>query len=88
MEIILASSIGGSKKENGKRIAVPLNGDNLFLEKLQNQWKKDSRVLIISASPDDYKVNDMICDCFKQSFPMSGLSISSMEILDNRKKCV
>ncbi|NBI84609.1 hypothetical protein D3Z48_21735, partial [Clostridiaceae bacterium] len=42
--------------------------------------------MIIAASPNDYERNDTICECFTQSFPMSGLSISCMEICDNRNE--
>ena len=86
MRIIMASSIGGSIKENGKRIPAPLLGYNNFLEKIQNEWIHNSKVMIITASPNDYERNDMICECFTQSFPMSGLSISCMEICDNRNE--
>ena len=64
MRIIMTSSIGGSIKENGKKIPAPLLGDNNFLEKIQNEWIHNSKVMIIAASPDDYERNDMICECF------------------------
>lgn len=84
MKVILASSIGGAIKENGKRTPAPLFAYNGFLETLQHGWKDNSKVLIISGSPDYYEKNDMLCECLKQSFPMSGLSILSMEICDKR----
>lgn len=84
MKVILASSIGGAIKENGKRTPAPLFDYNGFLETLQHGWKDNSKVLIISGSPDYYGKNDMLCECLKQSFQMSGLSISSMEICDKR----
>lgn len=86
MRIIMTSSIGGSIKENGKRIPAPLLEDNNFLEKIQKEWIHNSKVMIITASPNDYERNDMICECLTQSFPMSGLSISYMEICDNRNE--
>lgn len=86
MRIIMTSSIGGSIKENGKKIPAPLFGYNNFLEKIQNEWIHNSKVMIIAASPNDYERNDTICECFTQSFPMSGLSISCMEICDNRNE--
>lgn len=86
MKVILTSSIGGSIKHNGVRTPAPLFFYNGFLEKLQKEWVKNSKVLIIAASPDDYEKNDMVCDCFKKSFPMSGLSISSMEVCDSRNE--
>ena len=55
MKIIMTSSIGGSIKENGKRIPAPLLGYNNFLEKIQNEWIHNSKVMIIAASPNDYE---------------------------------
>lgn len=86
MKVILASSIGGSRKENGKRIPAPLLGENGFLENLKNGWIPNAKVLIIAASPDEYEINDSICEGFRQAFPMSGLSVSSMEICDHRNE--
>ena len=51
MRIIMTSSIGGSIKENGKKIPTPLLGDNNFLEKIKNEWIHNSKVMIIAASP-------------------------------------
>lgn len=86
MKVIMTSSIGGSIKENGKRMPAPLFWYNGFLEKLQSEWVNNSKVMIIAASPDDYEKNDAVCECFKQSFPMSGLSVSNMEICDKRNE--
>lgn len=86
MKVIMTSSIGGSIKESGKRMPAPLFWYNGFLEKLQNEWVNNSKVIIIAASPDNYEKNDVVCECFKQSFPMSGLSVSYMEICDNRNE--
>lgn len=85
MKIFLTSHTGDSKKENGKRIPVPMSEANGFVHKLQKEWVEDSKVLIIAGTPDAYEKNDAICEYCKQSFPMSGLSISYMEICDSRK---
>ncbi len=86
MKIIMTSSIGGSIKENGKRIPTQLMQYNGFLDKLQAEWISNSKVMIIAASPNDYERNDMLCECFTKSFLISGLSISYMEICDNRNE--
>lgn len=86
MKVFMTSSLSGSKKENGKRVPAPLLGENGFLEKLKSGWIPNARVLIIAASPDDYDINDSICECMKHAFPVSGLSISSMEICDHRSE--
>ena len=84
MKVIMTSSIGGAIKENGKRLPAPLFWYNGFLEKLQSEWVDHSKIMMIAASPDDQEKNDEVCECLKQSFPMSGLSVSQMEICDHR----
>ena len=85
MKAILTSSMGYFKKgENGKRIPEPLYWYNGFLEKLQRDWVKNSKVLIIAASADDYEKNDDVCQCYRKAFEMSGLSVSYMENCDRR----
>lgn len=41
-------------------------------------------MLIICADPTDYEKNDSVCSCLKESFPMSGLSISYIDKCDDR----
>lgn len=86
MNIILTSSLGGSFKVNGKRIPSVFLRDNGLLDKLKDLWVKDSKVMIICASPNDYEKNDSICACFRESFPMSGLSISYLVTCDDRNE--
>lgn len=82
----LSSHIGGSYKENGIRIPTQLIADNGFLESLQQHWKDNSDVLIISSDPDSSETNDSIRDVFAEAFPMSGLSIRRMQICDKRNE--
>ncbi len=84
MKLILTSHIGGMTKENGIRIPAPLFWYNGFVEQLKQDWPEDARILIVVAGPDDYEKNDSVCECLKQSFPMSGLGYSSIEICDDR----
>ena len=86
MKVIMTSSIGGSIKENGNRIPTQLLGYNGLLEKLQREWVNQAKVLIIAGSPTYFEKNDALCECFKRSFPMSGLSISYMAICDERNE--
>ena len=82
----LTSHIGGSYKKNGKRIPTQLSTENGLLDSLQKHWKENSKVLIISADADDAEINDSIMKIFAVSFPMSGLSVSQMQICDNRNE--
>lgn len=85
-KIFMTSAIGGNRKENGQRIATPLFGYNGFTERLKACWKVNSKILIFTGSPNDFDRNDGIVNCLRESFPMSGLSISFMEICDNRNE--
>lgn len=84
MKAILMSSIGGSIKENGRRIPIPLMETNGQLNKIKEFWKDHAKVMLISASPDDYERNDGMMSCFTESFAMSGLSVSLFTLCDSR----
>lgn len=86
MIVYLTSHIGGSYKENGTRIPTQLSSENGLLKSLQNHWKENSKVLIISADADDVEKNDSILQIFQTSFPISGLSIEQMDICDKRNE--
>ena len=88
MKLYLTSAIGGSVKEDGVRkpgLLLPFNGFTYFLKQ---DWMEDAKVLIISASPSDYERNDSILMCLREGFPMSGLSISQMDICDDRNEAI
>lgn len=88
MIVYLTSHIGGSYKKDGIRIPTELCSDNGLLESLQKNWKSSSKVLIISAYPDDIERNDSINNIFAVSFPVSGLSIDKMVTCDNRNETI
>lgn len=82
MKVILTSSLGGSMKVNGRRIPIPLMGENGQLDQIKVFWRENSRILLISGTPDDYTRNDAIINCLKESFRMSGLEFSFFEMCD------
>lgn len=84
MKAMLTSSLGGSSKVNGTRVPSVLIQDNSLLDSLKSIWPQKANVLIICADPSDYNKNDSVCDCLKDSFPMSGLSISCIDKCDDR----
>lgn len=88
MKAILTSSLGGSSKVNGVRMPSVLIQENQLLKNLKFIWTEGAKVLIICGDPGKYKENDSICRCFKESLPMSGLSISNIMICDNRNPSV
>lgn len=86
MKAILTSSLGGSIKVDGKRVPSVLLADNGLLHKLREVWSDNAKVMIICASPSDYEKNDSVCACMREAFPMSGLSVSYLEICDDRNE--
>jgi len=55
-----------------------------LLDRIKSIWPENARVMMIAASPNNYVINDGIYNCFIEAFPMSGLSISSLEVCDDR----
>lgn len=86
MKVILTSSLGGSTKINGTRIPSALLPDNGLVDKLLEVWVENAKVLMICASPDDYEKNDAVCECLREAFPMSGLSVSYIDKCDSRNE--
>ena len=84
MKVILTSSLGGSMNVDGRRIPIPLMGENGQLDQIKVFWRENSRILLISGTPDDYTRNDAIINCLKESFRMSGLEFSFFEMCDAR----
>ena len=84
MKVMLTSSLGGSSKVNGTRVPSVLIQHNGLLDNLKSIWIQDAKVLIICADPTDYVKNDSVCACLKEAFPMSGLSVSCVDICDDR----
>ena len=86
MKAILTSSLGGSVRVNGKRVPAGFLTNNGLLEKLKALWVEHSRVMIVCASPDVYADNDIRFACLEKAFPISGLSVSSVEFCDGRNE--
>ena len=84
MRVILTSSLGGSVKVNGGRFPSTLLQENGLLDRIKSIWPENAKVMMIAAAPNNYVINDGIYNCFKEAFPMSGLSISSIEVCDDR----
>lgn len=88
MTAILTSSLGGSVRVNGKRVPAGFLTNNGLLEKLKALWVENSKVMIVCASPDTYADNDVRYVCLKKAFPLSGLSVSSVEFCDGRNEAL
>ena len=86
MKLFLTSHIGGSYKENGTRIPCALDDSNNFLQLLKEQWKYNSKCLILSSDPDDDVRNDSFEAVYKEAFKISNLSLSKLDVCDRRNE--
>ena len=86
MKAILTSSLGGQIKTDGKRLPAKLPESNGLLKTIKAFWKNDSKVMIISGSPDNYDKNDSILFCLSGAFDLSGLGVSQVLMCDERSK--
>lgn len=84
MIAFLTSSPGGQYMIDSKRVACGLDESNDFVKKLAKYWKTNADVLLVSSDPYKYEINDSIKNIFEQSFPMSSLSISKIDVWDYR----
>ena len=84
MKAMLTSSLGGASKIAGRRVPSVLIEENGLLARLKTIWPQNANVLIVCADPSDYKKNDSLYSCLKESFPMSGLPVSSIKLWDER----
>ena len=86
MKAILTSSLGGQVKIDGKRLPAKLPETNGLLKCIKDSWKNDSKVMIISGSPEYYDQNDSVSFCLKGAFSLSNLSASEVLMCDERNK--
>ncbi len=84
MKAMLASALGATRKVNGTKVPSVLIERNGFLERLKSIWVQNARVLIVCGNPSDYETNDSVYACLKESFSMSGLSVSYIDKCDDR----
>lgn len=86
MKAILTSSLGGQVKIDGKRLPAKLPETNGLLNCIKYVWKKDSKVMIISGSPEYFDKNDSVLFCLKGAFSLSELGTSEVLMCDERNK--
>ncbi len=71
---------------DGKRLPAKLPETNGLLKSIKAVWKNDSKVMIISGSPEYYDKNDSVLFCLKGAFPLSNLGVSEVLMCDERNK--
>ncbi len=82
----MTSSLGGQVKIDGKRLPAKLPETNGLLKCIKDVWKKDSKVMIISGSPEYFDKNDSVLFCLKGAFSLSELGTSEVLMCDERNK--
>ncbi|GEM_PF-333933 len=86
MKAIFTSSLGGQMKIAGKRLPAKFPDDNGLLQNLQVFWEKNSKVMVISGSPEDYDKNDSVVSCLNGAFSLSNLDVSEVLMCDEKNK--
>ncbi|MBQ6439529.1 MAG: dipeptidase E [Mogibacterium sp.] len=84
MKLFLTSSPIGIYRSEEPLDYKGFNPANGMAEELRRFWKNGSRCLLISAFPDEYKVNDRMRGDYESIVQDTGLSISCMDICDLR----
>lgn len=62
---------------------VSFNAANGFLEHLKNDWKKNSKCLLVSSDPDNIRMMEEMKAGFMELFPANGLTIAAMDVCHN-----
>lgn len=86
MKVFLTSSPCDNNVPEGIHIPCILNEVNGFVERMKEDWKPDSRGLIISSDPDNFAMNDEMRETFQAAFSFHGLTLSCMLICDSRNE--
>lgn len=86
MRVFLTSSPFSPWKDEEARIPGGLSEANQFIENLSQGWREDSRILIISADPENFEMNDDMEASFGPEFEAVGLSVSEVAVCDYRNE--
>lgn len=86
MILYLTSSPTGSYRSSRKDFEG-LDPSNGMVEELRKDWKENMNVLLISAFPDNYELNDEMCRSMRDEFIKTGLSVNRFEVCDMRNEC-
>jgi len=84
LKAMLASALGATIKINGTKVPSIIMQHNGLLDQLKSIWAPNAKVLIVCGSPCDYERNDSLYNNLKESFSLSGLSVSCINMCDGR----
>lgn len=86
MKLFLTSSPCDDCVPGGLDLPCILNRENGFVDHMAEDWKPDSRGLIISAFPDHFDLNDEMRETFQKAFAFHELTLSEMVMCDARNE--
>ena len=84
MTLFLTSSPIGIYRSNEPLDYKGFNPANGMVDELRKHWRDDAKCLLISAFPDEFDVNDRMCQDYEDIVRDTGLSVSCMDICDLR----
>lgn len=83
--LFLTSSPDSSYQlDDGTWVTGPLTSKNGFLGQVKSVWKNPSRVLAITAFPDEDERNDEMLEYYTRMLAASGLSVKEIRMADRR----
>lgn len=71
-------------REDGSWEAGALTSKNGFLDQIRSVWKAPSRVLAITAFPDEDEKNDEMLDFYTKMLAASNLPVQHIRMIDRR----
>lgn len=81
--LFLTSLPGGYFKKDGKFLTEGFYQTNEFIYLVTKLWKKDSKILFITASPKNTRWSKIIIDIISQSLNFANLSFESFDLCDD-----
>lgn len=69
---------------DGARRVVGFDKWNGFADRLKENWKKDAKCLMITASPKAHAGNDEMTEFFRTAMEIDGFSVESLALWDDR----
>ncbi|MFI3307185.1 MAG: Type 1 glutamine amidotransferase-like domain-containing protein [Mycoplasmatota bacterium] len=83
-KVFITSSVGSSKKVDGKRIPVAMDNSFLFVDVLKKQINNFNSFVMVCGDPKEYDFNDLKFDILRKSLLLSGLEFDNYYLIDYR----
>jgi len=86
MILFMTSSPCDDNVPPGVHLPCILDVSNGFVDRLRENWKPDSRLVVVCSDPNNHPLNDEMCDTFTKCFRYHGLTVSSSVLIDSRNE--